>query len=333
MRSDMIKNNYWNLEDAIEIIENGIKEQLRPTEISMKLKAKLEVNPGINYKYFNDIFNSTTGYTLAQYIRRRALTITYEKWKKEQPKLCKNSNFKGYPRFPKSFQDEFEITIEEAAKESYTERKLQMKLDITGYVELLESMDEIKRSKLIKDYLFNNKQTLTMEFDSKELLLFHLQMDVYVLPYLVFQAYENASIEEKALVVASFDKLCQSKCKEYTVEITKEECEAMCARLIDYDFCKMGELLLVVPKPIPGLKKTFYEMCDDLLPSIYSTLPAECFSPDIAKELNLIEKSADMNQVSSALKKDFEQTLELIWDYLERGYLRVILLNEISDSR
>ena len=162
-----------------------------------------------------------------------------------------------------------------------------------------------------------------MEFDDKELLLFHLQMDVYVLPYSFFRPYENASLEEKALVVASFDKLYQSKCKEYTVEVTKEEFEAICVRLIDYDFCKRDNVVFAVPRPIPGLKKIFYEMCDEILPYIYQTFPSEFFPRDVAKELELVEKSTNINQATLLLKKNYEQTIELIWDYLERGYLRV----------
>lgn len=321
MRSDMLKNNYSHVEQAIELIEEGIREKLRPTEISVKLQANLMPD----YKYFNAVFSGTTGYTLAKYIRRRVLAVIYETWKNERPVLCKTSIYEGYPRFLERFQIEFGITIEEAVEKGYTESQLQCKLDITNHVKMFDALDEIKRLKLIKDYTFNDKQKITMEFNVDELLLFFLQMKVYLLVNIRAEEFEGMSEEDRAMYVIAVEKWCQEHNKGL-VTATYKEIEEMKIRLIDYEFCGVGEVLVVYPKLPDELMQVFLKKCDELIPYMYTVLPGEMIPQALAKELSIIEESKNIDELSKGLKLSLVETRELLWQYLAHGYLRADII-------
>lgn len=318
MRSEMLKNNYSHIVKAIELIEEGIAEKLKPTEISRKLEAEIM----LSYKYFNEVFNATTGYTLAQYIRRRALAVIYETWKKERPALCKTSTYEGYPRFPDRFYTEYELTIEAAAEKGVTAEQLQSKLDITNHVRVLEALDEVKESKLLEDYTFSDKQKIMMEFSIEKVLLLYLQMPVYLLPGACYEIYKSVDDEAKATYVIAFDQLAHGLNHENLVETTYMECKEMQTRLLNYDFDKVGDILIVKPMEKEGLKQAFLDKCDELVPYMFSVLPDRMIPPILAKRLAMVEECESIELLAKALKLSLAETKELLWKFMMHGYLR-----------
>lgn len=84
-------------------------------------------------------------------------------------------------------------------------------------MEIFEALDEIKRSKLIKDYTFNAKQEITMELDIDELLLFFLQMKEYLLVNIRAEEFEGMSGEDRAMYVIVAEKRCQEYNKGWVI--------------------------------------------------------------------------------------------------------------------
>ena len=162
-----------------------------------------------------------------------------------------------------------------------------------------------------------------MQLNKKELLLFQLQLPVYVFPYIYFKPYKNLQYEQKVLFVASFDKFYRSENSQYTVKITNQEFETMRLQLMNYDFIKSGKILIVKPRIASGLKKEFEKIVNIALPSIYSTLPKELITEELADELQLIEKCTNIGDLCTSLKKNLPETVNYLWKYFLKGYLRV----------
>lgn len=316
MKSKDVFNNYDVLKKSINLIEELIVKGVNAEEIVQYLASEIPSN----FIYFNRIFNRTVEYTLAKYIKRRKLTVAFLKWKKTFSKLNMRQEYEQIPRFKEKFNAEFGISIDEALENGYEEEDLQPILNLEMLYSVLEILDSVS---FVDDYKMNKGQ-VELVLDSKKVLFMLLQSSVYFLPYFMFEAFGQCDIDTKKVMLIVLKKSIETGSIE--VKLSFESVADEFGRLEMYDLEKPEYLedegYIFKIEISDNMKQIFEEMIANILPYTKETLQISYRHNQLARELFLISQNDDLEILSKHLKLSKKETIEKLWEYFRRGYLR-----------
>lgn len=323
MKLNRIKNNLDLFEIFLTTIERGAKSGMSPDDINTKLKLIMEEYA--SYDNFSNIFNNFMPCTLKRYIKRRCLTEGYLKIQKTKRKLKSGESFHGINDFKGAFKNTFNSSLEDACAREYTAEDLEPPVQLD---EILKTMTMLEESHVVSG-LHIKKGGAEVEIDEENLLLLMLQMPVFFIQKQVYEMYlEGRTDKEKKLLLAYFKKLYKAALKKKSpdkIKLSFEEIEI--AENINITIPYMcGDLYIYQTEmaDTPGLRTAFERLVEGFIPFLKTEVPFALLPCTIAAELNIISSCSKLNTLSSILKKTEDEIIDLLWDYTQRGLLRII---------
>ena len=316
MKCKDILGNMDRLQCIVDIIEVLARSDKNPNLYTNEISNELTCN----YVYGNRIFSRVSEYTLIRYAKRRKLANSFCEWKNEQIELKQRAKYRGYPRFKENFCKEFEITIEDALKNGYTEDMLQPKLDLNLEEELI---NRLREEEFISDFDMEYSN-VKADFNKKELLLVQLRRESVRPRDNVGMRWITVEKEDELVSLLSKETVPWGKRSNQGDELKKEILEA-CDKLRKRKLVKEAEETTIALRGCINkeLRPIFNEIVEEIVPNIEPQLGNVLISYKVFANVEQMTKCKTLNGLSKTLKLSKDETIELLWNYFVEGFIRI----------
>ena len=305
---------FWtDLEECVDIVECCIRQRMQPRDTMKEIVIKL----GSRFRTMQNIFATYTPHTIGSYIRRRTLTETYYRYKKEKPSLALKSTYKGIKCFLTKFYNEFGCYPEGVADESY----LQEKYDVD---ELRKAYELLADNPLVKDYRYSDGNII-LDYDDTEILKFYLNLPSFLLPVDMLSELEKYDAKQQVVVLY----LVTNALKYGTsgICISFDCLEKLLAARDFYDLNNkvfVNESNLIIAPRFPAeFRNTYDRIADELLPYVELAVPTSFISTIDTEFLQTVSDARFFDDIEKRLKIEGVNAKDLMWEYLKLGYLRL----------
>lgn len=315
MITKVVEKKAVALRKMIKTIEEEANKGTSPKDIRIKIEIQTEA-----FSYNKKIFNQVMPYTLSKYIRRRALTIAFLKWKSNYRNLSLLDSYRNIKKFAMVFHDNFDIALEEAYSLNLSEEDLQPAIDIDQYIEQLKTVEN-GRYATLKDVDDGN---LTFSVDIYVMLFLHLQIPVYSLDSDIYNRL-NLSVPEDWIffleILRKHNLNRKSEMGFAFAEISRNNTIAKYYNF--YNPIRIGSLCIFSIEIPECWYHVFINKLDYFIKDLTISVENRGLPDEIRRDLVHITKARNVLSLASALQLNENDVADKVWQYCKMGLLRI----------